>query len=132
MMLIHPHADWRNRWTQVLNDMPGCELVAAVSNFREANPRLGAGDYDVVWIAQSENDEMEAAAAHFPVRVVITEGNLPEKSKKDSTRRRICSYYPECRVCRNFSVTANHSGIPASIHFNLSASQPFYLCKIGV
>lgn len=82
MMLIHPHADWRNRWTQVLNDMPGCELVAAVSNFREANPRLGAGDYDVVWIAQSENDEMEAAAAHFPVRVVITEGNLPENLKR--------------------------------------------------
>lgn len=82
IMLIHPNADWRNRWTRVLTDMPGCELVAAVSNIREANPRLAAGEYDMVWVAQSENDAMEVASAHYPVRVVIAEASAPEKTKK--------------------------------------------------
>lgn len=82
MILIHPHADWRNRWVSILNDMPGCVLTAAVSGLQEANPRLAEGEYDIVWIAQSENDSTEQSTAHYPVRVVISEGNLPDKSKK--------------------------------------------------
>lgn len=82
MILIHPHTDWRNRWMRVLKDMPGCELVAAVSDFREADPRLAAGEYDIVWVAQSENELMEEAATHYPVRVVISEGSMSDKTKK--------------------------------------------------
>lgn len=62
--------------------MPDCELVAVVSNVREANPRLAAGEYDMVWVAQSESDAIEEASAHYPVRVVIAEASVPEKSKK--------------------------------------------------
>lgn len=80
IILIHPHAAWLSRWSDMLNDIPGFTLSLAVGSVKLAQQRLQSGDYDLLIAPEKIIADAGSRSAQYPVWVALVASPAPGKA----------------------------------------------------